>query len=66
MPSIEEFLNPANPLGFVAGFAVIWVFVGVLISRIGGWNQLARVYGSESDYGGERWRYQSAGMRYST
>ena len=58
-------LDPASyPVVFAAIFLTIWIGIGVLISHIGGWALLAKTYQAPTDFSGERWRFESAGMRY--
>ncbi|MBI4393355.1 MAG: hypothetical protein HY556_06120 [Euryarchaeota archaeon] len=60
-------LDPAsNPILLATVFLAVWVGLGVLVSHVGGWASLARVYGMTSGFTGERWMFQSARMRYWT
>jgi hypothetical protein len=60
-------LDPAlNPILFAAMFLAIWIGIGVLISHIGGWASLTGPYRASVGFSGERWKFQSAGMRYWT
>ncbi len=53
-----------HPVLFVlAFFPILWVVVGVLISRIGGWGALAERFRYSGKFPGQRWRGQSAQMR---
>ena len=43
---------------------VSWVSISYVIAHIGGWFKLARFYRSSGAFLGERWRFQSAQMRW--
>lgn len=49
---------------FPVYFVALWCFVCVLVSYIGGWTALARGFRCRSIFVGERWRFQSAAMRF--
>lgn len=40
----------------------MWVAIGSLLSRIGGWNSLGEYYRSAKDFSGKKWRMQSIGV----
>jgi hypothetical protein len=45
----------------------IWILVSFIISRVGGWSLLARVYLAQADtLDGDSWRFQSIQMRWGT
>jgi hypothetical protein len=52
----------AIPIIFIAG----WVSILNIISFIGGWHELARVYRASGSFSGKRFYFQSAGMRWAT
>lgn len=63
--------NPNSlSLGFVAGLillaVVAWCGAAYLIALMSGWHKLARRFECEQGFEGERWRFQSAGMRWLT
>jgi hypothetical protein len=45
-------------------FIFLWLLSSIVISRIGGWASLARLYRMENSFDGERWRFRSGQMRY--
>jgi hypothetical protein len=45
-------------------FIVLWIVLMNIISRIGGWSQLARHYREASPHEGSKFRFQSASMRW--
>jgi hypothetical protein len=57
-----------------AGFAVIfpiyflcsWLLVGTILSIIGGWFSLAKVYRTRVPFNGAKWRGQSGQLRWLT
>ena len=49
-------------LVFLVSFAVLWIFICVLLSSIGGWKKLASVYRYEGRFSGRRWRFRSCRM----
>lgn len=51
-------------LAVLAMLALFWTAVSLLISRVGGWHALARRFRIENQFTGERWRWQSAQMRW--
>lgn len=50
------------PLLFVGA----WAATGLLLSRVGGWHDLAEVYRAREKFSGETLHWRSAGMRYAT
>jgi hypothetical protein len=63
MPDMEQIFDPANASHWVILFFVGWAGVSYLLSMLGGWSRLAEYYRLESDFQGERWKFQSASMR---
>jgi hypothetical protein len=49
---------------FPVFFVVLWCAVMAIVSYVGGWTILARQYRYSSEFVGERWRMQSAQMRW--
>ena len=43
---------------------VCWVIISYVIAHMGGWFRLARFYRFSGEFLGERWRFQSAQMRW--
>jgi hypothetical protein len=56
-----DFIKYYFPLVFI----VFWLVISLVISRIGGWAALAKVYRCEDSFEGERWRFRSGQMRYA-
>jgi len=45
----------------------IWILVSFIVSRVGGWSLLAKVYHAQANtLDGESWRFQSIQMRWET
>lgn len=44
----------------------LWIGIGPLIARLGGWANLAAVYGHSGEFQGDRLHFQSARMRWGT
>jgi hypothetical protein len=61
---VSDFLH-LWPALFVA---FIWILVSFIISRVGGWSLLAKVYLAQGSntLDGESWRFQSIQMRWAT
>jgi hypothetical protein len=59
-----------HPWVFVAIFPIyflaLWLLVGAVISLVGGWYSLARLYRSRVPFNGTKWTMQSGQMRYRT
>ena len=55
--SSPEYLIPTK-------FICLWVAVSFLLSHGSGWAALAREYRTQEPYAGDRWRFQSAQMRW--
>ena len=51
---------------FVLAGVGVWIGIGLLISRVGGWAALATVYGHSGEFRGDCLRFQSARMRWGT
>jgi hypothetical protein len=51
---------------FLPVIAGIWIALSIALSRAGGWAALAAAYRASEAFEGERWRLQSAGMRWGT
>jgi hypothetical protein len=47
---------------FLTFFAALWLFICFILSRVGGWEKLARVYRYNGKFKGERWRFRSCRM----
>ncbi|MFZ0773024.1 MAG: hypothetical protein WCA49_22580 [Candidatus Sulfotelmatobacter sp.] len=45
-------------------FLCLWMLVGAIVSLVGGWFSLARVYRTQVAFTGAKWRMQSARMRW--
>jgi hypothetical protein len=45
-------------------FLSIWLFVGAIVSFIGGWHSLAKAYRTRVSFDGAKWRMQSGQMRW--
>jgi len=56
-PSVLLVLSPLY-------FLCLWMLVGVIVSLVGGWFSLARVYRTRAAFTGAKWRMQSARMRW--
>jgi hypothetical protein len=64
----------ANPNSMSWGIAILGLLLAVfgmsgasyLLSWVSGWHKLAQRYRFEREFVGERWRFQSAGMRWNT
>ena len=46
----------------IAGFALFWCVIVVLIAAVGGWRSLARVYRNQLPFSGHTWHFRSARM----
>lgn len=57
-------MQSVGPDLFILGFVGLWIGVSILLARIGGWSTLADVYRSSEAFEGNRWRFQSAQMRW--
>jgi hypothetical protein len=53
-----------NPLYFGIYFLCLWTAVSLIISFVGGWFELGRVYRSAKPFPVSRWRFQDAYMRF--
>ena len=53
-----------DPFLFVLFFVGLWVFISVVISHVGGWQELAGIYSSADRFQGRRWPVQSGQMRW--
>jgi hypothetical protein len=49
---------------FPAYFIALWLLVGAVISFVGGWFSLSRVYRAKIPFNGAKWRGQSGQMRW--
>jgi hypothetical protein len=47
---------------FLAFFVALWLFVCFMLSRVGGWEKLARAYRYDGRFSGECWRFRSCKM----
>jgi hypothetical protein len=54
-----------NPLFFLVYFAALWSVVCYLISFIGGWYELGRLYAAERPFDGQKWYFQNAALRFA-
>jgi|HubBroStandDraft_6_1064221.scaffolds.fasta_scaffold404907_2 hypothetical protein len=65
--NLQPFVDQ-HPPAFAAIFAIyflsLWLLVGVIVSFVGGWLTLARVYRTHAAFNGVKWRMQSARMRW--
>ena len=55
-----------NSVFFVVYFICLWVAISFVISLVGGWFELGRVYRAAKPFQGERWRFQDAYLRLLT
>jgi|ERR1019366_4256824 hypothetical protein len=59
-----------HPSAFAAIFPIyflcLWLLVGAILSIIGGWFSLAKVYRTRVPFNGAKWRGQSGQMRWLT
>lgn len=62
--------NEASKIGIViaVGFALVffpalWMFVGLILSRISGWHGLAAKYRMDAKFAGPTWTWQTGHMR---
>lgn len=53
------------PLLFVLFFVGLWMLISVVISHVGGWQELAGIYSSADPFQGRRWPVQSGQMRWA-
>jgi hypothetical protein len=51
---------------FPVCFILLWLLVGAIIARLGGWRELAQYYQDPNQFSGERRLMQSARMRRGT
>lgn len=54
------------PLWFPPAFVALWILVMIILSRLGGWHELAKSYRAHDSRSGERFRFQSASLRWGT
>jgi hypothetical protein len=45
-------------------FLFLWLLVGAVISFVGGWFSLAKVYRAQGAFNGAKWKMQSGQMRW--
>ena len=48
---------------FLPVFLLMWVTICYVLSKMSGWGELAKQYGTNEHLNGERWRFRSALMR---
>jgi len=48
----------------VLGFIVLWIFILNLIALASGWKRLAQRFRAQQEFGGAKWSWQSAQMRF--
>ncbi len=53
-----------NPAWVLPAFVGLWAGIMLVVSWLGGWAELARVYRPPRPFNGRRWWFQSASMRY--
>jgi len=57
-----------HPAAFALVFAIyflfLWLLVAAIISLVGGWFSLAKVYRTRATFNGAKWRMQSGRMRW--
>ncbi|MBI5025298.1 MAG: hypothetical protein HZC12_00935 [Nitrospirae bacterium] len=53
-----------RPEYFLLIFIGMWIMISIVISRVSGWGSLAEIYRYTDPFNGNRWRFQSAGMRW--
>jgi hypothetical protein len=65
--SVQRFIDQ-HPSFFVAIFPVyflaLWLLVGTIISLVGGWFSLSRIYRTRVPFNGTKWGGQSGQMRW--
>ncbi|MEN6331728.1 MAG: hypothetical protein ABFD57_07065 [Smithella sp.] len=59
---MEPFLIILPVVMFAMSFIPIWLFVCLILSRVGGWKKLAQVYRYDGQFSGNRWRFRSCRM----
>jgi hypothetical protein len=62
--NLQPLINQHSSLFAVILWISLWMLVGAIISLVGGWFSLARVYRTQVAFNGAQWRMQSAQMRW--
>jgi hypothetical protein len=64
--NFQHWINQ-HPSVFVAIFPIyflcLWCLVGAIVSFVGGWFSLAKLYRTRVPFSGAKWRMQSGRMR---
>jgi len=63
---VVDFLLSGRGAGFVLLFLAAWCVTGYLAAWMSGWRVLAQLFPCEREFDGQRWRFQSGAMRWST
>ena len=58
--------EPPPPWVFWVAFPTLWLTGSLIIANVGGWAALARRFRLHEPLPSGRWRFQSAGMRWTT
>ena len=62
--NLQRFVDRHLAAIFPIYFLLLWLLVSTIISFIGGWFSLAKVYRTRAVFNGARWRMQSGQMRW--
>ncbi len=63
---MQEWINQNFPVIFPFFFVGMWVLVSYWIALVGGWRLLAKRFRLQGTFTGQKWRMQSARMRWLT
>ena len=67
--NVQRFIDQ-HPSLFAAVFPVyfvaLWLVIGAIISSLGGWLSLSKLYRMQIEFGGAKWGRQSGRMRWLT
>ena len=47
-------------------FLTLWLLIGAIVSVVGGWRSLSKLYRTQVSFGGAKWGLQSGQMRWRT
>jgi hypothetical protein len=61
---MQTWIDQHFPVLFPVFLIALWCVVTAVVSQVGGWAILARQYRGSSEFMGEKWRMQSAQMRW--
>jgi hypothetical protein len=62
----QDFIDRHFVTFFPLYFVPLWLFLCAIISYVGGWFSLSRVFRTEVPFNGSRWGFQSGQMRWLT